>query len=200
MRRIGQWLPKALFESALIVLSILAALAVDQWRDNRARAERATEARASFVHEIKSNRELIRSAPILPHHKRLEGEYRELAAAESSEPGSVFQTGMHPAALRDAAWRSFSNSATLVDFAPAEVVLLSDIYRAQEALERLNYGFIGAIQAPRSDRETPEFKKDMTRSTSMFLNDVVPLEERLLQLYEDALGQIEARSDSAAAR
>lgn len=192
MRRIGQWLPRAFFESFLIVLSILAALAVNEWRDNHARAERAAEARTAFVNEIRSNRDLLLTDGVLPHHKRLGEEYRQLAAEESDEPGRLFQTGAHPAALRDAAWRSFSTSAILVDFAAADVVLLSDIYRAQETLERMNYGFIGSIQAPRADRETPEFKRDMTRSTAFYLNDVVSLEESLLKVYKRALDQLEA--------
>ena len=139
---------------------------------------------------------MLRADQYLPHHKRLQSEYQRLAAESSLEPGPLFESGVHPVPLRDAAWRSFSAGATLVDFAPAEVVLLSDIYRAQDDLSRLNANFIAQVTAPRSDRETPEYKRDQTRTISMYLNDVIPAEERLLDVYDEAL----ARLNSATAR
>lgn len=193
MRRLGQWLPRALFESFLIVLSILAALAVNEWRDNRERANRAAETRAAFVNEIRSNRDLLASDPILPHHKRLHDEYRKLSEAGSTAEGALFETGVHPAALRDAAWRSFSTGSTLVDFPPDDVVLLSDIYRAQEDLEQLNAGYLAAMRTARADRETPEFQRDMNRSISMYLSDMLGFEERLLKIYDQALEQLTRR-------
>jgi hypothetical protein len=120
----------------------------------------------------------------------LQAEYKQLTAENSDAPGTLFDTGVHPAPLRDAAWRSFSAGATLVEFAPAELVMLSDIYRAQEDLARMNANFIGQATAPRSDRETPEYKRDQTRSISMYLNDTVPLEEGLVQSYDIALQRL----------
>jgi hypothetical protein len=190
MSRLRRWLPRALFESFLIVVSIVVALAVNEWRERHARLERVAEARGVFVNEIESNRTLLRSEAYLPHHRRLQAEYKQLAAENSDVAGSLFDTGVHPAPLRDAAWRSFSAGPTLVDFAPAELVMLSDIYRAQEDLARSNTNFIAQVIAPRSDRETPEYKRDQTRSISMYLNDVVPLEERVLQLYDAALERL----------
>lgn len=192
MSRIRRSLPRVLLESFFIVLSIVIALAVDEWRDHRARGARAAEARALFVNEIESNDALLRREDFLPYHKRLQAEYKQLAADGSLEPGSLFERGIHPVPLREAAWSSFSAGATLVDFAPAEVLLLSDIYRAQEDLERLNANFIAQVTAPRSDRETAEYKRDQARAISMFLNDVVPAEERLLKAYEHALQRLKS--------
>ncbi|HEX8679567.1 MAG TPA: hypothetical protein VF683_06395 [Chthoniobacterales bacterium] len=190
MSRISRWLPRAVFESFLIVVSIVVALAVNEWRERHARLERVAEARGVFVNEIESNRTLLRSEDYLPHHRRLQAEYERLAAENSDAVGTLFETGVHPAPLRDAAWRSFSAGATLVDFGPAELVMLSDIYRAQEDLARSNANFLGQVVAPRSDREMPEYKRDQTRSISMYLNDVVPLEERLLHSYDAAVERL----------
>ncbi|MGZ5503698.1 MAG: hypothetical protein ACXWGY_03475 [Chthoniobacterales bacterium] len=190
MSRIARWLPRAFFESALIVLSILLALAVNEWRDHHERISRANEARHAFANEIRANRDLLLSDAILPHHKRLQAEYAKLAGAGSTEAGSMLDTGVHPAPLRDAAWRSFSTSSTLVDFAPGDVVLLSGIYRAQDNLEKLNSGFLQIIMTPRSDRETPAYMRDANRSISMYLNDVVPAEEGLVREYDRALEQL----------
>ena len=42
----------------------------------------------------------------------------------------------------------------------------------------------------RADRETPEYKRDQTRAISMYLNDVLPAEERLLDSYDKALARL----------
>ena len=42
MRKWRDWLPRVLFESALIVLSVLLALALNQWSDERKQDERVT--------------------------------------------------------------------------------------------------------------------------------------------------------------
>jgi hypothetical protein len=73
------------------------------------------------------------------------------------------------------------------------VLLLSDIYHAQETLEKQTTNFLAAISVPRSDRETPAYRRDEMRSISLYLNDVVPAEERLLQMYDRALTQLEPR-------
>ena len=190
MAEARNWLPRLLVESVLIVISILAALAVNQWQESRARAARADEARAAFVHEIRSNSELLSSNQFLPHHRRLQTEYSKAMNEGSAEPGSLFDTGIHPAPLRDAAWRSFSGTVVLVDFSPEAVLLLSDIYRAQDNLEKRNTGFLTSIGAPRSDRETPAFAKDMNRAIGMYLNDLVPAEEQLLASYQKALEKL----------
>ncbi|HKP93927.1 MAG TPA: hypothetical protein VJS88_08510, partial [Chthoniobacterales bacterium] len=150
MNRTARWLPRALFESVFIVLSILLALAVNEWRDKQARITRVAEARSAFVNEIRANRDLLLRDDFVAHHRRLQAEYEKLRETGSAEPGSAFDTGLHPAPLRDAAWRSFSASGTLVDFAPAEVILLSDIYRAQDSLEKLNSSYIAVIREPRA--------------------------------------------------
>src|SRR5947209_6348807 len=187
MNAIRRWLPRALFESFFIVLSILVALAVNEWREHQAKLSRVAEARAVFAHEIEANRDLLRGGEYLPHHERMQKEYKQLSDATSTEPGSLFDTGMHPVPLRDAAWRSFSASQTLADFKPAEMFLLSDIYKAQENVAQLNQNFLSQATAPRSDRETAEYKRDQTRSIFFFLNDVVTSEQRLLKQYDVAL-------------
>jgi hypothetical protein len=193
MNRTARWLPRAVFESLFIVISLLLALAANEWRDKHARITRVAEARAAFANEIRANRDLLLSDQILAHHKRLQAEYKQLSDTGSAEAGSAFETGLHPAALRDAAWRSFSANGTLVDFAPPEVIVLSDIYRAQDDLEKLNSGYIGLLREPRADRETLEYKRDMNRSLWMYLNDVISTEERLVQQYERALEKVAAK-------
>jgi hypothetical protein len=181
------WLSDLLIQPVMIVLSILAALAVNQWQESRALAQRVAEARSAFRNEIRSNRDLLLSDGYLPHHRRLQADYVRAAKGESADSNRFFETGVHPTPLRDSAWRIFSGSTVLTNLPPAILLDLSDIYRAQASLEKQNQGFLTALAAPRADRETPAFAKDMTNSITFFLNDLVAAEERLLRSYERAL-------------
>jgi type II secretory pathway pseudopilin PulG len=186
------WLSQLIIQPVMIILSILAALAVNQWQESKARTQRVADARSAFVNEIRSNRELLLSEDYLPHHRRLRQEYGQIMKGELQDKNSFFETGVHPTPLRDSAWRVLSGTATLMDLPPEIVLALSDIYRAQDSLEKRNDGFLNAISAPRSDRDSPAYAKDATTSIGMFLNDLVPAEERLLDRYQHALEKLSA--------
>ena len=55
----SDWLPRVLFESALIVMSILVALGLDEWRENREAAETVSQALLNFDREIRQNQAQI---------------------------------------------------------------------------------------------------------------------------------------------
>jgi hypothetical protein len=184
------WLSQLIIQPVMIVLSILAALAVNNWQESRARVQRATDARAAFTNEIRANKDLLLSENYLPHHRRLQSEYEKVVKGEATDAGAFFETGIHPAPLRDSAWRMLSGSAILLEL-PSELVLaLSDIYRAQDSIEKQNQGFLNAIILPRSDRDTPAYAKDVALSIRLYLNDLVPAEERLVRNYEHALARL----------
>lgn len=190
------WLHQLLIQPVMIVLSILAALGVTQWQESKARVQRLAGARAAFVNEIRSNQDLLLSESFLPHHRRLRLDYESIAKGQTPDKNSFFESGVHPTPLRDSAWRMLSGTATLMDLPPELVLGLSDVYRAQEWLERRNEGFITALAAPRSDRETPAYVKDAASSIYMFLNDLVPAEERLLASYKHLLEKLSSNDAS----
>lgn len=189
MKRFGLWLPRLLAESILIAVSVLVALAVNDWKEGHERAARAAEARAAFTSEMAANRKFLASDSILGHHRRLQAIYGALVAG-ATDPGALFESGLHPAALQDAAWRGFSTGTIFADFAADNVLLLSDIYHTQAHLDRREADFLAAIMSPRSDRETPAYQRDSARAIAMFLNDLVPAEEDLLKSYDHALEQL----------
>jgi hypothetical protein len=184
------WLSDLIIQPIMIVLSILVALGVNNWQESRALAKRVADARTAFINEIRANRDLLVSSDYLPHHQRLRAQYKQAADAGAADPGAFFETGVHPAPLRDSAWRMLTGSTILTELPSDLVLALSEIYRAQESLEKGNNGFLTALVAPRSDRETPAYAKDVTGSISMYLNDLVPAEERLVQNYDTALEKL----------
>jgi len=193
--KLRRMLPRLFVESLLIILSVLVALAVNDWRAGRERRTRTAEARQAFAREISANREQLASDQILPHHRRLQAIYRKAVDENAADPGALFDTGLHPPALRDAAWRAFSGGTIFADFPAERVLLLSDIYHAQSDLERKNAEFLTLLSVPRADRETPSYQRDVARAIWMFLNDLVPAEERLIRNYEQVLAKMEVSED-----
>src|SRR6185503_2620560 len=54
-----EWLARAAFEGGLIAVSLVAALAVNEWKDARDRQARARDALAAMRLELQANREEI---------------------------------------------------------------------------------------------------------------------------------------------
>ena len=196
------WLPRVLAESVLIVFSVLLALGVDQWREDRELARQVQEARTAFANEIRGNRDLLRSDRFHGHHKRMWAHYRALAEAsrENNEArlaelnaitNKDFSKGVWPTPLRDAVWRSFSQSGIIRHMKPAEVFLLADAYREQEGIDKWHHRMFDIWSEPSADIDRPEYKRSKIETTRSYLADVVAAEERLLEKCEEALAELE---------
>jgi hypothetical protein len=193
----GPWFAKAAFESLMILVSILFAFAIDNWREDTERARRLAEARVSLIQELRFNRELIARDIFLPHHQRLKTIYQDMFKSGSTDRAmAMFKTGIHPTPLRDAAWRSFLVSGVAGDLPFALHARLAGIYGDQERLEFLHRSTVGALLIPRADREAPAFTRDMIRTVSMYLTDVVANEEGLQKEYQATVADLQAASTS----
>jgi hypothetical protein len=185
------WLVRALFESALIVFSVLVALTVDNWRDRSARLERLTQARTALVDELTFNRGVLAQDKYLPHHQRLLEAYQRMARERTIEQADrIFDGGVHVTPLRDAAWHSLATSDVSNDLAFADRARLAGIYGEQEMLRDFHRTALAVLIAPRSDRSNPAFVRDQVRTIAMYLSDVVATETRLEAAYRDALQQL----------
>lgn len=100
---------RILLESALIVLSILLALGVNEWRENRRDAERRASALADLRAEIAASREAVERT--LPYHREILvnlREFRDGVASGRDEPGATIMDWGPRLAPR--AWRRCSAS------------------------------------------------------------------------------------------
>lgn len=187
------WLAKVAFESAMILVSILLAFAIDNWRETAARRRDLAEARASLAEELRFNRVLLASDLYLQHHVQLQTTYqRMLTSGSVDQAAALFQNGVHPTPLRDAGWRSFVASEVAGDLAFAQRARLAGIYGAQETLADLHRSMLPALVAPRADRDSPAFLRDMVRAINMYLTDVVATEQGIMREYEAAIQELES--------
>lgn len=175
------------------------------WADRRRTAQEVAEMRAFFIQEIRANRAILMSEPILPHHRRLREVFGVANDGEATQAkataayGQIFQTGIHVPPLRDAVWRSAETGDLLGEMPIEDLFLLADIYKAQTSLEGLSAGFISGMPAVLSGLERGDGARAALVTGQLHLGDVVASEEGLVQLYDRALERLDAEPQSTAA-
>jgi hypothetical protein len=94
----GDWIARILIESGLIVVSILAALAVNQWQNTRSNHEKAEQSIAAFRREIEQNQGRLQS--VAPVHRGLRDAVQALSAAGLLATAEQFHQNLPPDQLR----------------------------------------------------------------------------------------------------
>jgi len=128
----AEWLPRVLFESFLITISILVALALDEWRENREDAENVQQALSNFVSEIQQNQARIDDAA--PFNRGLLNVLRN--RYDTDDIGSiddfVNMVGSYsPADLQTTAWETALATGSLAKMEYNVVSALSFTYSRQ---------------------------------------------------------------------
>lgn len=203
-----RWLPRAVFESVLIVFSVILALALTDWAERRRTAAEVAEVRAFFIQEIRANRAILVSEAILPHHRRLRTLFSQtpvgpdLTPAQAMQPfNATFETGIHVPPLRDAVWRSAGTGDLLGEMPIEQVFVLADAYAAQTRLMNTSTGFIATVPALLGGLESGDGVRAAVMAGQLHLGDVVAGEEDLVRLYDRALAALGAEpADPAATR
>ena len=180
-----RWLPQAVFESVLIVFSLLLALALGQWTQDRRTRERVQEARGFFAEEIALNCRTLQADRYLPHHERLLAATK--AAMDSGRPEdaqeAAFRTGVHPMLFHDAVWRSLSTGDLVESMRPREVFALAQLYKMQDMLSETNRGMYAVTVEAAGRGDGAEQRAGMATSLRLYFSDVVAMERDLVQIY-----------------
>jgi hypothetical protein len=195
-----EWGPRAIFESLLIVVSIVLALAISSWAADQQMKTRVREARNYFVQELTANRDLLKGDALLPHHLRLrEG----LMRVDTDHPVSreqaraavapVYATGIHMAQLREVVWRTYSGSEVMEHMPPREVFALNDAYLAQEQIAALQTAYYPVLSALPDQIATQPDLRGAIVSLQLHLGDVIGAEENAINRYDAALKVLGAR-------
>lgn len=125
---------KGLVESVFVVASILLALAVDEWAQNREYAELADQSLAIFEREIRQNKARIEDQA--PYHLGI----RDLMSQMRSMPEARMEIvsimeGLTPPVLLDTAWQTALATGVLTHMEFEVVSALSLTYSIQEDFE-----------------------------------------------------------------
>jgi hypothetical protein len=202
-RRWAPWTARLIAESFVVIFSVLLALGVDEWRNNRALERQVEQTRAAFAEEIARNQAVLNDEAFRPYHIAMWEHFKQLSFAHRDSPSKVdsmrraaterFNTGVHPPPLRDAVWRSLAGSDLVRRMDADEVFLLADIYREQEQLDNAFQRMLAEWLVPTPYRHEPAFQRDDDNITRIFLADVVAAEGRLVKRYEEGLALLRSK-------
>jgi len=183
------WLPRVLVESALIVFSVLMALAVDQWRETRATEVRAREAVAAITAELQANRKAAERAR--DFHRGIHATLKSLASEKQLPGPEIYLGGMfNPARLVETAWTA-AREAGAIDAMPFPVVLkLSRVYEWQAAYRALGSQIATDVYLDLRRRGVEPVLRDGFAGFIVLTSDFVNREEDLLARYDDALATL----------
>ncbi len=184
------WMLRVVIESFFIVLSILAALAVDNWSEDKRHQELANQSLRIFERELRQN--LARIEDVAPYHSGLRSVVAEaLANPEQAADMRSIVEGLKPTVLLNTAWQTALATGALTHIDVETVSALSLTYSIQErfrehartALPRINIA---------GDPPPAELER-MVYQTYAYLNDLVTGEQELRGVYEQAIELIKGR-------
>lgn len=197
------WAPRAVLEAALIVLSLLLALWLSDWQEQRRIDRDVAETRQALIEEIRANREMLASDPYVPHHLRLQGQLQTVLNTTEALPElregafALYRTGIHMPELRDTAWRTATTTGIVQHMDREELETLTGVYGAQEALTRSITAFYPhLLQLPQHANEARSLQGAMV-SVMMFMGDMTSGEYEIMSRQTEALIALDAEEEGA---
>ncbi len=184
----GDWLPRIIVESALIVFSILLALAVNEWERTREDVELATQALAAFQREIRQNR--ARLEDVGPYRRGLRDVIARMADSGELASSDEFQAtvgleALRPAFLTSTVWETALTTGALPHIDFDLVNALSLTYSLQARLEE--FSRTGMPQLARGGWVTSENMHGAIREVTVYLGELSRSEAELLAAYDEVL-------------
>ncbi|HEX8904016.1 MAG TPA: hypothetical protein VF771_04200 [Longimicrobiaceae bacterium] len=182
------WLPKLIVEGVLIVMSILLALAVNQWQDARKDRRLADQALASFRQELGRNRMYLRR--ILPYHEHIRDQFMALDSSGQVHSFDDLRKiqgfeGFRPAFLLETAWRSALATGALTHVDYPVVNALSTTYTLQERIEDMNRATLPTMMSGGALADANA--ATTARQAGLYLVDICGLEREVLRAYDEML-------------
>lgn len=130
------WLPRVLFESALIVLSVLLALALDEWRQRRARTRHIENVLVSIAEELRENRSAVERSR--EHHLSMRDSLLSYEARDEPPPPSIYLGGLlNTALVHSTAWEAAHRTGATTEIPWDLVLALSRAYSRQIKYQEL---------------------------------------------------------------
>lgn len=184
-KAVSIWLPQVLFESALIVVSILVALGLDEWRENRQNAEVIHHALSTFLNEVQQNKARVEDAAPFNEGLRnvLHSHYLEDDIDSVDDFVSMLES-FSPAVLQSTAWETALATGSLAKMDYNLVAALSLTYSLQSRYQQANRSGITEITSPQNLAEG-RLKLSVYNSVR-YLDSITGMEAELGVVYSEA--------------
>jgi hypothetical protein len=189
------WLPRVLFESLLIIVSILVALGLDQWRDNRQNAENIEKALSNFLSEMQQNKAGIDDvAPFNQGLQHVLSRRQEVSAIDSVTQFLSMIDSYNPVVLRSTAWETAVATGALAKMDYNLVSVLSLTYSLQSRYQEFTREGMNGLTSPQN---LSADKLDLAVYNAIrYLDDVTRMETELGGFYAEAIAVVQSALDS----
>ena len=184
------WLQRVLFESALIVLSILFALGLDEWRENRQDEETVQLALSNFASEIQQNQARIENAA--PFNRGLYSVLRNRYENKDIESVDEFVNIVEsytPVVLQSTAWETALATGSLAKMDYHLVTALSLTYNLQNRYQLASRSGMSDLTSPQNLSQ--ERLKLAVYNSIRYLGNISSMEEELSIIYSEAFSVVQ---------
>jgi hypothetical protein len=190
-RATSVWLPRVLFESMLIILSILVALGLDEWREERQNAENIQHALANFIAEIEQNKARVEdAAPFNQGLRHVLSRRQQVQAIESVSTFINIVESYNPVVLQSTAWETAIATGSLAKMDYNLVSALSLTYSLQNRYQQVSRTGMMELTSPQN---LSAEKLDLAvYNTIRYLDDVTSMETELGGVYSEASAVLRA--------
>jgi hypothetical protein len=189
-RNIGDWLPRALVESVLIVASILLALGLDEWQEEQEIAELIERSVSNFTNEIRRNK--LRIEDVSAYHQGVEQllhNRRNSGGVNNVEEFRSIMDTIQPVVLTNSAWETAVATGVLgrMDFELVSALTLT--YNTQQ---RFDENYRNALRTLMSPNNLNSLNLEFTVvNATQFVADVTSNEAELSVYYDQILDMLE---------
>ena len=184
-KAVSIWLPQVIIESVLIVVSILVALGLDSWRQNREDEEFVRTALSNFEIEIRQNQARVEdAAPFNMGLRLVLSQHYGVGDIDTVDEFVNMVEIYSPAELQSTAWDTALATGSLAKMEYGLVTALSLTYSLQDRYDRSTRSGI-------SDLISPQYLSEDTLKLAIynsirFLDDVTGMESELGVTYIEA--------------
>lgn len=185
------WLSRVLFESLLITVSILAALALDEWRDDRQDAENIEKALSNFLSEIQQNKAAIDdAAPFNKGLRHVLSRRQEVKAIDSVTQFVNMIESYNSVVLRSTAWETALATGSLAKMDYNLVSALSLTYGLQSRYQALNR--TGMSELTSTQNLSADRLNLAVYNSIRYLDEVTQMETELGIVYSEAAAVVQS--------
>ena len=184
-KAVSIWLPQVIIESVLIVVSILVALGLDSWRQNREDEEFVRTALSNFEIEIRPTQARVEdAAPFNMGLRLVLSQHYGVGDIDTVDEFVNMVEIYSPAELQSTAWDTALATGSLAKMEYGLVTALSLTYSLQDRYDRSTRSGI-------SDLISPQYLSEDTLKLAIynsirFLDDVTGMESELGVTYIEA--------------
>jgi len=190
-KALSTWLPQVIIESVLIVVSILVALGLDEWREKREDEEFVRTALSNFLIEVRQNKNRVEDAA--PFNKGLRQVLSQHYVNEDITTVDEFVNMVEiysPAALQSTAWDTALATGSLAKMEYNLVTALSLTYGLQSRYDSTTHSGMSDLTSPQHLSE--DNLKLAVYNSIRYLDEVTSMETELGIIYVEAALIIEA--------